>query len=119
MPTSNEICAPYSTRENKSRPCKSVPNQCCAFGELNCASEISLGLCICANGVPPNFKIIGHATTATSNAIKNHALMIAARLRLNLFHASFAGEICWFGSLIFHARVENGINEIHSEIHSN
>ena len=33
-PTSNEMRAPNTTRENMSRPVESVPNQCAAVGGM-------------------------------------------------------------------------------------
>src|SRR5665213_1258660 len=91
-PTSKEICAPNKQRENKSRPCKSVPNQCCAVGGENCASESSSGLCNCAKRAVDIFRMTGQMMTATSRKIKNQALMTAARFFLKRSHAGLEPE---------------------------
>ena len=42
MPTSSEMAPPYTTRENRSRPSSSVPNQCAADGAASVFSRSSL-----------------------------------------------------------------------------
>ena len=120
-PTSSEICAPKSTRENKSRPCKSVPNQCCASGGANCASESWSGLC--------NLREMRRRKFSRQPATRT----IASQQKNKKPRAENAGAVffepppralaraksrCWLmlTSFIFHARVEQGVGKVHHQI---
>ena len=97
-PTSSEICAPYMTREKTSRPCMSVPNQCCASGGRNCASDRWSGSWIWAKAAPAGpqcsaiLRATGHATTRTSSKARYQALMTAGRFLLESLPGLFAGR---------------------------
>src|SRR5579884_1227456 len=93
VPTISETCAPKRMRENKSRPCTSVPNQCCNEGAAKTLSVRVLGSYWMAKALPcgPEWlvtdKIIGQAITAKTRNNKNHALITAGRLLRNRRHA--------------------------------
>src|ERR1039458_5027170 len=135
MPTSSEICAPNNMREKTSRPWTSVPNQYCIPGGAKAASESWLGLWTCAKVPPDILRIAGHAMMASNRKTRYHALMTAARFRRKRCHARWPGvrlpstprraeaerrqlnfELSTFFSLIFHARVEQGVGEIHHQV---
>ena len=92
-PTSNEICAPNRTREKRSRPWRSVPNQCCADGGANWASESWSGLWAWAKLEPAIFKISGHAMITSKRKARNQALTTAGRLRLKRSQAICRGPL--------------------------
>src|ERR1035437_873977 len=87
---------------------------------MNCASEISSGLCALAKVSPENLSAIGHATITNTTAARYHALKTAARFFLNRSHARRPGEACcWIGLFIFHTRVEQGVGEVHEQVQPN